>query len=284
MKEISFTKLSGAGNDFVLFDRKLNPDLVLSEENIKKICDRRFGVGADGVLVISDIKGYAFDMKYFNADGSTGSLCANGARCALKYGSVSGRVQKEIVNFRANEIEYSGVIIDENKIKFFLNPPKNLKYNFKVKAAGQLITASFADTGSPHLVIKINDVLNNPAVISSFFRNIDDVPVFELGRELRYLRDFAPGGTNVNFIQIEDGEIKIRTYERGVENETLACGTGSVASALISYVNDDLKPPIKLRVKSGDILEVDFKIENQNVKELSLTGPAEIIFNGELSI
>ncbi len=284
MKEISFTKLSGAGNDFVLFDRKLNPDLVLSEEKIKKICDRRFGVGADGVLVISDIKGYAFDMKYFNADGSTGSLCANGARCALKYGSVSGRVQKEIVNFRANEIEYSGVIIDENKIKFFLNPPKNLKYNFKVKAAGQLITASFADTGSPHLVIKLNDVLKNPAVISSFFRNINDVPVFELGRELRYLRDFAPGGTNVNFIQIEDGEIKIRTYERGVENETLACGTGSVASALISYVNDDLKPPIKLRVKSGDILEVDFKIENQNVKELSLTGPAEIIFNGELSI
>lgn len=284
MKEISFTKLSGAGNDFVLFDRKLNPDLVLSEEKIKKICDRRFGVGADGVLVISDIKGYAFDMKYFNADGSTGSLCANGARCALKYGSVSGRVQKEIVNFRANEIEYSGVIIDENKIKFFLNPPKNLKYNFKVKAAGQLITASFADTGSPHLVIKINDVLKNPAVISSFFRNINDVPVFELGRELRYLRDFAPGGTNVNFIQIEDGEIKIRTYERGVENETLACGTGSVASALISYVNDDLKPPIKLRVKSGDILEVDFEIENQNVKELSLTGPAEIIFNGELSI
>ena len=284
MKEISFTKRSGAGNDFVLFDRKLNPDLVLSEEKIKKICDRRFGVGADGVLVISDIKGYAFDMKYFNADGSTGSLCANGARCALKYGSVSGRVQKEIVNFRANEIEYSGVIIDENKIKFFLNPPKNLKYNFKVKAAGQLITASFADTGSPHLVIKLNDVLKNPAVISSFFRNINDVPVFELGRELRYLRDFAPGGTNVNFIQIEDGEIKIRTYERGVENETLACGTGSVASALISYVNDDLKPPIKLRVKSGDILEVDFKIENQNVKELSLTGPAEIIFNGELSI
>jgi diaminopimelate epimerase len=283
MKEISFTKLSGAGNDFVLFDRKLNPDLVLSEEKIKKICDRRFGVGADGVLVISDLDGYAFDMKYYNADGSTGSLCANGARCALKYGSVSGRVKKEKVKFRANEIEYSGLILDENKIKFFLNPPKNLNYNFKVKAANQLITASFADTGSPHLVIKINDVLENPANFSSFYKNIDDVPVFELGRELRYSPDFA-GGTNVNFIQVENGEIKIRTYERGVENETLACGTGSVASALISYVNDNLKPPIKLHVKSGYVLEVDFKIENQKVKELSLTGPAEIIFNGELSI
>lgn len=283
MKEISFTKLSGAGNDFVLFDRKLNPDLVLSEEKIKKICDRRFGVGADGVLVISDLDGYAFDMKYYNADGSTGSLCANGARCALKYGSVSGRVKKEKVKFRANEIEYSGVILDENKIKFFLNPPKNLKYNFKVKAANQLITASFADTGSPHLVIKINDVLENPAIISSFYKNIDDVPVFELGRELRYSPDFA-GGTNVNFIQVKNGELKIRSYERGVENETLACGTGSVASALISYVNDNLKPPIKLHVKSGYVLEVDFKIENQKVKELSLTGPAEIIFNGELSI
>jgi diaminopimelate epimerase len=222
-------------------------------------------------------------MKYYNADGSTGSLCANGARCALKYGSVSGRVKKEKVKFRANEIEYSGLILDENKIKFFLNPPKNLNYNFKVKAANQLITASFADTGSPHLVIKINDVLENPANFSSFYKNIDDVPVFELGRELRYSPDFA-GGTNVNFIQVENGEIKIRTYERGVENETLACGTGSVASALISYVNDNLKPPIKLHVKSGYVLEVDFKIENQKVKELSLTGPAEIIFNGELSI
>ena len=284
MKAFSFTKLSGAGNDFILFDCKLNPDLKLSSELIQKICERRKGIGADGVLVISDLDGYAFDMKYFNADGSSGVLCANGARCALKYGSISGRVNQRIVKFKANNVDYSGIVLDDNNIKFFFNSPKKLKYNFKVKAAGQLITASFVDTGAPHLVIKTNDILEYPAKPDSFYKNIDDLPVYQFGKELRYSPDFAPDGTNVNFIQIENGEIIIRTYERGVENETLACGTGSVAAALISYVNDKLMPPIKLNVKSGDVLKVDFKIEDQKVRDLSLTGPAEVIFNGELSI
>lgn len=284
MKAFSFTKLSGAGNDFILFDRKLNPELRLSAEIIKNICERRKGIGADGVLVISDVDDYAFDMKYFNADGSSGVLCANGARCALKYGSISGRVGNERVKFKANDVDYSGIALDDKKIKFFFNSPKKLKYNFKVKAAGQLITTSFADTGAPHLVLKVSDILKDPFKLDSFYKNIDDLPLYEIGKELRNSPDFAPEGTNVNFIQVDNGEIKIRTYERGVENETLACGTGSVAAALVSYVNDKINPPVKLHVKSGDVLEVDFKIEKQKVKDLSLTGPAEVIFNGELLI
>ncbi|MEW6703184.1 MAG: hypothetical protein AB1298_10780, partial [Bacteroidota bacterium] len=164
-----------------------------------------------------------------------------------------------------------------------LNPPKKIKYNFKIKTAGQLITASFADTGSPQVVIRIKDVLENPADLKSFYNSIDIFPVFELGREIRYHKDFMPEGTNVNFIDIEGDLIKIRSYERGVEDETLSCGTGSVAAALISYVNDNLKPPIKLMAKSGDQLIVDFKIENQEVQELSLTGPAEVTFKGEFN-
>ena len=234
--------------------------------------------------MISDLTGYAFNMKYFNADGSSGSLCANGARSAIKYGWVSGRVGNEVVNFKANNIDYSGLVLDEKNIKFYLNPPKKLKYNFKVKVAGQLVTASFADTGSPHLVIKASDILVNSTKPGSFYNNIDDLPVYEIGKELRYSPDFAPEGTNVNFTQIENGELKIRTYERGVENETLACGTGSVAAALISFVNDKIMPPIKLHVKSGDILEVDFQVVDQSVMDLSLTGPAEVVFNGELLI
>lgn len=284
MKAFSFTKLSGAGNDFILFDKKLNPELRLSAEIIQKICERRKSIGADGVLVISDLQNYAFDMKYFNADGSSGVLCANGARCALRYGSISGRVNSGLVKFRANDVEYSGLVIDENKVKFFFNQPKKIKYNFKIKTAGQLLNASYAFTGAPHLVIKAGDVLENPEEPKSFYKNIDELPVVQLGRELRYSPDFAPEGTNVNFIQVENGEIKIRTYERGVENETLACGTGSVASALVSFVNDKLKTPIKLHVKSGDILEVDFKVDDQKVRDLALTGPAKVIFNGELSI
>lgn len=284
MREIWFTKLNGAGNDFILFDNKKNPNMELSNSFIRQMCDRRKGIGADGVLEIADCDGYAFDMKYFNADGTTGVLCGNGARCALKYGYVSRRIGKDLAKFRVNGIDYTGKILDEKNIKFFFNPPVNPKYNFKIKAAGQLITASFIDTGAPHLVIKIEDIFKNPARADSFYKNIEDVPVYELGKELRNSPDFAPEGTNVNFIQVNENEIKIRTFERGVENETLACGTGSAAAALILFVNENIKPPFKLLTKSGEQLVVDFNVVNQSVKDLSLTGPAEITFNGELSI
>ncbi len=293
MNRFYFTKLSGAGNDFILFDKKLNPDLQLTPQIIQKLCKRGTGIGADGVLIISDRGGYSFEMNYFNADGSTGSLCANGARCALLYGKESERISSGEVNFLADQLQYSGLVLDDKNVKFFFNPPKRLKYNFKIKAADQLITASFADTGAPHVVIKIKDVLSQPvethsgknsADLRSFYNDIEEFPVFELGRQIRYHKDFAPEGTNVNFIDVLDGVIKIRSYERGVEDETLSCGTGSVAAALIAYVNDCLKPPIKLIVKSGNELIVDFKIVNQEVRELSLTGPAEITFKGEFSI
>ena len=284
MRAISFTKLSGAGNDFILFDNKINPEFGLSSDKIREICDRRNGIGADGVIIISDLPGYSFDMKYFNADGSSGSLCGNGARCAIKYGEISGRVNAELTQFKANGKDYSGQILANGQIKFYLNPPKKIKHNFKIKAAGQLITASYTDTGSPHVVINVNDILENPLKPDSFYKNIDYLPVFEIGREIRYSPEFAPEGTNVNFIENENGTIKIRTYERGVENETLACGTGSVAAALIVYGTGNLNPPIRLKVKSGEILQVDFGTDSGNFKNLSLTGPAEVIYNGELSI
>ncbi|MCX6171058.1 MAG: diaminopimelate epimerase [Ignavibacteriales bacterium] len=284
MMHLYFTKLSGAGNDFILFDKKINPEVELTSEVINKLCKRRTGIGADGVLLISDLTGYAFEMKYFNSDGSTGSLCANGARCAIRYGNISGRFAEDEIKFIANDIEYSGQVLKNGEIKFFLNNPKKMKQNFKIKAANQLIPASYVDTGSPHIVIKINDVLRNPAEANSFYTDINDFPVFEIGREIRYHKDFAPEGTNVNFVQLNNNEIRIRSYERGVEEETLSCGTGSVASALISFVQNNFNPPIKIHPQSGDVLTVDFKIENQKVQELSLTGLAEIIFKGELLI
>ncbi len=284
MKRFSFTKMSGAGNDFILFDKKINPDIELATQNIAKMCERRTGIGADGVLLISDLKNFAFEMKYFNADGSTGSLCANGARCAIKYGSESGRISNNKISFLANGVEYSGQLLDNGLVKFFLDRPKKMKQNFKIKAGNQLIPASFVDTGSPHIVIKYNDVLRNPADPNSYYNDLDAFPVYELGREIRYHKDFAPDGTNVNFIRIHDGEIDIRTYERGVENETLSCGTGTVAAALLIFVKENFDPPIKVHQKSGDILMVDFKIKDQKVQELSLTGPAKIIFNGEITI
>ena len=139
-----------------------------------------------------------------------------------------------------------------NLLRFNLNPPKKIKYNFKIKAFGQMITSHFADTGSPHVVIKISDILKNKVDPKSSFQNILDVPVLNIGKEIRYCDDFNPGGTNVNFIDVIDDVIHIRTYERGVEDETLACGTGSVAAAIIASVTDNLKPPITLKTYGGD--------------------------------
>ena len=143
-----------------------------------------------------------------------------------------------------------------------------------------MITSNFADTGSPHVVINIKDILKDHLNPKSSFENILDVPVFKIGKEIRYSSDFNPAGTNVNFIDVKNEVIHIRTYERGVEDETLACGTGSVAAALICYVTDNLKPPINLKTYGGDNLIVNFEVKNQKVKNLSLTGPAKIIFEG----
>ncbi len=279
MEKVFFTKMSGAGNDFVFIDNKLNPDFSLTPEKIKKICDRHFGIGADGVIVIDDGAGYDFIMKYFNADGSTGSLCANGARCSIWFAKTSGRLKTDKANFFSGGKDYTGEVIGEELIKFNLNPPAKIKFNFKVKAFGQLITAHYADTGSPHVVVKISDVQAVPNT-NKFFANIDDFPVHRIGREIRYSQDFAPSGTNVNFVDVVNNEIMIRTYERGVENETLACGTGSVAAAIICSVTDKLIPPITLKTFGGDKLIVNFEVENQRVKNPSITGPAKIIFSG----
>jgi diaminopimelate epimerase len=221
-------------------------------------------------------------MVYYNADGSTGSLCANGARCSIWFAEKTSRLKNGFAKFISNDAEFSGEVLEDELIKFNLNSPKKIKYNFKVKAFGQMITSNFADTGSPHVVIKISDVLKDALNPKSSFKDIMDFPVFNLGKELRYSSEFKPGGTNVNFIDVIDNVIHIRTYERGVEDETLACGTGSVASAVICYVTDNLKPPIKLKTFGGDYLTVNFEVENQKVKNLSLTGPAKIIFEGSL--
>jgi diaminopimelate epimerase len=277
MKKIIFTKMSGAGNDFVIVDTKLNQDFEATTKLVQNICDRRNGIGADGLIIISDASEHNFVMNYYNADGSTGSLCANGARCAVLYASETGRLNDDGAKFISNEVEYKAEVLINSEVKFFLNPPKKIKYNFKIKASGKLVNAHFVDTGSPHVVIDINES-------EGLFRTLDSVPVESLGKEIRYLQEFSPEGTNVNFVEVKDGIVHIRTYERGVEAETLACGTGSVAAALISYVNKKLTVPIQIIPKSKEKLLVNFEVENSKVRNLSLTGPAKIVFTGEMNL
>ncbi|MCW8816672.1 MAG: diaminopimelate epimerase [Ignavibacteriaceae bacterium] len=277
MDKIFFTKMSGAGNDFIILDRRQNDKFQVTKDIIPKLCNRRNGIGADGLITIEDSSNHNFIMNYYNADGSTGSLCANGARCALLFASKSGRIKGKSSNFLSNNVEYKGEIISDTQIKFYLNSPKKIKYNFKIKAGGKLINAHYADTGSPHVVIDINES-------EGFLPLLDQVPVDLLGREIRYLSEFTPDGTNVNFINVKDKIIYIRTYERGVEAETLACGTGSVAAALICYVTHKIPPPVEIFTKGNEKLLVNFDVENSKVKNLSLTGPAKIVFTGEMII
>jgi len=269
--------MSGAGNDFVVIDKKKNNNLEISTEKVRNLCNRRSGIGADGLITIDDDKNSDFNMNYFNADGTTGSLCANGARCAILFAFDAGILINKSTKFISNSVEYKGEIISDSEVKFYLNPPKKIKHNFKVKAGGRLINAHYANTGSPHVVIDIKES-------EGFLSSLDSTPVETLGREIRYLPEFAPGGTNVNFINIQENRIFIRTYERGVEAETLSCGTGSVAAAIIAFVTYKINPPIELLTKGNEKLFVNFEVENSRVKNLSLTGPAKIVFTGEMII
>ena len=279
MQKISFAKMSGAGNDFILIYKDSYPDLVLSNKLVQNLCSRHNGIGADGIITVSGSNDYDFVMEYFNADGSTGSLCGNGARCALTYASRVFRLNNE-VRFLSNGTEYRGEIL-ENSVRFYFNEPTNLKRDFKVKAGGQLISADYINTGSPHVVIYLEAIVKDAVKPAARYSKLSEVPVDSLGREIRYLPEFSPEGTNVNFINPVNGKLYIRTYERGVENETLACGTGAAASALISFFRNDLKPPIALHTFGGDELIVDFKFEDKTIKELSLIGPVKTTFTGE---
>lgn len=283
MNEIYFSKLTGAGNDFIFFDRKEFPSLTMLPIAVRKLCDRRFGIGADGIIIIQDKDNYDFEMQYFNADGSTGSLCANGARCAIWFAEKTNRLTDKKAKFISNGNEYSGEVISDELIRFNLNPPTKSKFNFRIKAAEQLIKADFIDTGSPHVVIDIKDVLQDSKNPLSNFSKISDFPVYQLGREIRYHKDFSPSGTNVNFYTVEDDKIYIRTYERGVEDETLACGTGSVATAISAFLNKKISLPISIITWGGETLIVNFDVENQKVSKVSLTGPAKIVFEGKIS-
>ena len=277
MKEITFTKLTGAGNDFVLIDKKLNQNLCLDSELIKKLCDRRFGIGSDGLLTIDDSKSADFKMEYFNSDGSNGMLCGNGARCIIKYADFSGRINGVDTEFTFNDELFSGSKIDDDTIKFQLNSPTKLKQNFEIDILNKKFNVSFIDTGAHHVIVNLDNPINAIYELREF-------PVEKYGREIRYSKYFQPLGTNVNFISINNDIINIRTYERGVEKETLACGTGSVASAIISYLEGAVETPVKLRTWSGEILEVGFEMINNSFENISLTGPAKIVFEGKYKI
>lgn len=266
---LHFTKMNGAGNDFVVVDNR-RKDLPLSRETIARLCDRHRGVGADGLLAVEPAEGAAdFRMRYYNADGGEAEMCGNGARCFTRYAGrlagMTGRIRFET---------QAGIISAEfvgDLVCLAMSDPQGLVLNESIALKNTTLAVHSVNTGVPHAVVVVDD--------------LEATPVQEYGAGIRFHAHFAPRGTNANFIKPLDAQaIAIRTYERGVEGETLACGTGVTASALIFHELTGAKSPVAVRVRGGDTLHVGFEKAEGAYRNVTLTGPADFVFEGEVEI
>ena len=283
MSKIKFTKMVAAGNDFIVLDNRNYR--IASKEKLaalsRKVCRRTFGIGADGLLVVDRSRRADARMRIFNADGSEAEMCGNGSRCfALWY---ARSVKKASMALSVETI--AGIIhahVRQDMVRVNLTSPKGFRLDVPVaglsKVSARALKVNFIDTGVPHAVI--------------FVENADVIDVNALGREIRYHKAFAPRGTNVDFVEVlNDHFIEIRTYERGVEAETLACGTGSVASALVTGYKIAaaavLKPDtaveraIDVQTRSGEVLKIYFTLQGEKFSGVWLEGKAEIICEGD---
>ncbi len=262
--QINFTKLSGAGNDFIVIDNRSGA-LQLTGHQISALCRRRTGIGADGLILIEPSAHFDFGMKYYNADGMPGSMCGNGGRCAVYFAHTAGvpSAEKDSYSFEANGNRYDATVTGPGQVRLHMLDPRDFRDGLPFEGG----CCHYVDTGSPH------------AVIYTAQGELDRIDVYAEGRAVRHRTDLFPEGTNVNFLEITSPDsISVRTFERGVEDETLACGTGAVAAALMSYrLGKVTSPSVKVKVRSGDILEVAF---TENLKTVTLSGPAKIIYHG----
>jgi diaminopimelate epimerase len=248
--------------------------------SIRRLCDRRYGIGADGLMLIRPgCSGIAFTVDFWNADGSGGMLCGNGARCALTWAAAAGLVPYgKTVHFSFAGRDYTGSASDASNAIFNLDP----RYRTRLERLPNLLAAvRFVDLGSPHLVVDIGGIIDDAS--GRPFDNITAVPVDSLGRQLRWDERFAPEGVNVNFCALLAGSLHVRTFERGVEGETLACGTGSSAAALSYALAGNVKPPVTIVTRSGEELTIDFD-DAAKPTRLSLAGPAQCVFTGTINL
>lgn len=271
MNKIPFMKLSGAGNDFVIINN-LNQVIDSADSEfmnfVTKICQRRMSVGADGVLLVEPAENVDFRMRYFNADGGEVETCGNGARCISKFAYLNGIVSEQM-RFLTNAGIYEAEIVNDN-VKVRMSDPTDIRINVPLRLEDEVHNVGFANSGVPHVVFFVDD--------------LEATDVFDLGQQTRYHNDFKPAGTNANFICIHSQElIEIRTYERGVENETLACGTGSIASAIVSATLGKVQSPVSVKTASGVVLKIHFDLENDEAENVYLEGDARVIFAGELT-
>ncbi len=264
--KIHFYKYQATGNDFILIDNR-NEKITFTNEQIKRLCDRRFGIGADGIMLIEKDPAVTFNLVYYNSDGSQ-SLCGNGSRAAIHFAAHLGMLNST-ASFNAHDGVHDAELLPSGIVRLSMNPVNEIK-----KAERDF----FINTGSPHYV--------------RFVNNIHDYPVREEGKKIRYSEKFASqNGTNVNFVELlPDNTIYVRTYERGVENETLSCGTGVTAAALAATAKG-YKSPVAIKTTGGE-LSVEFKSGQAGLPigqagaftDIYLIGPAKMVFEGDLEL
>jgi diaminopimelate epimerase len=267
---LEFTKMNGAGNDFVVIDNR-DLSINLSKEQIAQLCDRHRGVGADGLLAVEPAEnGADYKFRYYNADGGEAEMCGNGARCFGAYTARLSSPAKEVVTFETIAGTLSAELIGTN-VRIAMSDPFDLDMNLPIDLE-DLGDIHFVNTGVPHAVAYVDDL---PAL-----------DVVKNGAAIRYHDHFAPNGTNANFAAVlAPDHIAIRTYERGVEGETLACGTGMCACALFHNILTGAASPVKVDVAGGDTLEIGFEpLGDNKFSNVTLTGPADFVFTGSVEI
>ncbi len=266
---LRFTKMNGAGNDFVLIDNRAG-EVDLNRNQIAHLCDRHRGIGADGVLLLEKPSNRAdFRMRYFNADGGEAEMCGNGARCFARFANkIAGAAGK--ISFETPAGVISADLIGD-LVTLQMTEPTDLRLNVPLRVANEDKTIHFINTGVPHVVIPVLQV--------------GEVDVLRESPAIRRHEMFSPKGANVNFIERRGAnKIAVRTYERGVENETLACGTGVVASAVIFAATEDTNGPIGVLVRGGSELQVGFEKTGTKFTNVTLTGPADFVFEGTIDL
>jgi len=257
--EIEFFKYHGTGNDFILVDDR-NKLFPREKSLINAMCDRHFGIGADGLILLSDKEGFDFDMAYYNSDGNVSTMCGNGGRCLVAFADYLALIGKDC-RFHAMDGEHSATILGKNSTTWQVR----LKMR-DVKAYSELSDGYAINTGSPHLVI--------------FRDDIHELDIVKEGRGIRYSEPYRAEGINVNFVEFKKNGLHVRTYERGVEYETLSCGTGVTASSLI-YAARTGQDSGTVEVSTlGGKLEVSFSRDGENFTDIWLSGPAEMAFRG----
>jgi len=263
MSKIQFTKMVASGNDFVIIDCSHKSEVRSQKLSgfAKTICDRKYGAGADGLLVLENSKKTDFKMRVFNPDGSEADMCGNGARCSALFKG-RNRVKFET---KAGIIEAQ---VAKDTVKLKMTDPRDLWANIDLNIGTQFYKVHYINTGVPHTVF--------------FVGNVDTINVKDVGKQVRFHKQFQPAGTNTSFAQAIDAKtIKLRTYERGIEDETLACGTGSVASALLSYyLKITKKTPVAVETRGGEVLKVYFDYKNNKFSNVWLEGSARIVYEG----